>query len=609
VFRSLRWRIAIPYLGLILLVTLGLTLYLSERTREARSADLQDSLLSQARLVADGVAPLLSRAPAAALDPAAKRYAALLGARVTIISMDGTVLGESDQDPAQMDNHLLRPEVQQALGLGQGSSVRFSATLGYDMMYAAVAVVVNGDRAGIARVAVPLQQITDDANRLQEVLLVAGFFTALLAAGLALLGADRLARPVRQLTQVAERVAQGDLSARLLVSGEDDMAVLARSFNRMAAYLQDEVATLTEEESRLSTVLARMADGAVIVDDTGLVRLVNPAASRLLETSAESATGHSFAQAARDHRLIELWQRCQERGEEQTESLEADRHGRFLRAIVTPLQAAKPASYLVLLQDVTQVRRLETVRRDFVSNVSHELRTPLASLKALVDTLRDGALEDPPAARRFLDLIEAEVDAMTQMVQELLELARIESGRVPLHLARVPVAQVVEPAVDRLRTQADRAGVRLYVEVPSGLPLVSADTGRVQQVVTNLVHNAVKFTPAGGAVRVRAFGPCATLPATTPGDACPSSGGIVPAVVVAVTDTGVGIAADDLPRIFERFYKADKARGAGGTGLGLSIARHLIHAHGGCVWAESTEGRGSTFYFSLPCVNEQVTNT
>jgi two-component system phosphate regulon sensor histidine kinase PhoR len=284
---------------------------------------------------------------------------------------------------------------------------------------------------------------------------------------------------------------------------------------------------------------------------------------------------------ARDHRLIGLWQQCCARDEEQSEPVEAGRWGSFLQAIATPLQDAGPQACLVVLQDLTRVRRLETVRRDFISNISHELRTPLASLKALVDTLRDGALEDPPAAQRFLDRMETEVDALTQMVRELLELARIESGQVPFQLEQVTVAEIVSPSVERLRPQAERAKLQLTVELPPDLPPILADTERMQQVITNLVHNSIKFTPPGGAV---------TISATASGDE----------IVISVHDTGVGIPADDLPRIFERFYKADRARSGGGTGLGLAIAKHIVQAHKGRLWVESREGKESTFYVALP---------
>jgi two-component system phosphate regulon sensor histidine kinase PhoR len=288
----------------------------------------------------------------------------------------------------------------------------------------------------------------------------------------------------------------------------------------------------------------------------------------------------------RHHQLIELWKRCQQSGQEQAELLELGRQGLFLQAIVTPIQEAGAPAYLVILQDLTRLRKLETVRRDFVSNVSHELRTPLASIKALVDTLRDGALGDPSAARRFVDKIEVEANALTQLVEELLELARIESGRAPLQLQPVAVADMVVPPVERLRQQSERAGLVLKTALPADLPLVLADLERARQVVLNLVHNAIKFTPTGEI----------TVSAERAGDE----------VVIAVRDTGAGISPDDLPRIFERFYKADRARSGGGTGLGLAIARHIVQGHGGRIWAESIEGQGSTFYFTLRAAGEAI---
>jgi two-component system phosphate regulon sensor histidine kinase PhoR len=595
-FRSIRWRIAVPYVALILLTMLGLTLYISGQMRKARLEDLEAQLLTDARLLADSARPLLVAGEEdEALDALARHWAGLVEARMTIIGVDGTVLGESHEDRTQMDNHLLRPEVQQALAAGQGSSIRFSQTVGYEMMYAALPVTSEGQVVGIVRVALPLREIEATVSQARQIVLTAALITALLAVLLALLIAERSARPIRRLTEVAERMAEGDLSARLLPTSRDEMRQLTLAFNYMADQLDEKMTNLAGEQSRLTAVLEHMADGVLITDAAGQVQLINPAAAQLLGTTREAALGRSFVQVVRDHRLVEVWEGCRARSEEQITALELERLRLFLRVIVTPLQEAGRQNRLVILQDLTEIRRLDTMRRDFVSNISHELRTPLASLKALVDTLRDGALDDPPAAQRFLDRIETEVDALTQMVQELLELSRIESGQVPLRLVPTTVTEVVTLPVERLHPQAERAGLSLAIDLPPDLPPVLADAERGQQVVTNLVHNAIKFTQPGGQVTVRAYvaGDGGQSPATDPGR---------PEVVIKVTDTGVGIPADDLPRIFERFYKADRARSGGGTGLGLAIAKHIVQGHGGRIWAESVEGRGSTFYFSLPTV-------
>lgn len=581
-FRSIRWRIAFPFLALILPAMAALGIYISSLVEGTYLSGLQSRLTADARLISDALrADPAWNGLGEDLNAEAQRYADLLGARVTLIAADGAVLGESHEDRTQMDNHLFRPEVQQALREGQGVALRFSHTLGREMMYVAVPVITGGETAGFVRVALPLDQVRADVAQLRRTVLLATLLTVLGTAVLSIFIAEQSARPIRQLTEVVGRMAGGDLNARLLSTAHDEVGTLARAFNQMADRLRSTIVALTEEQERLNAILENMADGVLIADALGRVHLINPAAARLLGVEAHWAMGRSLAEVVRDHRIIGLWRACHERGQEQAETVEFDWREIFLQVVVTPLVEADRRTCLVVLQDLTRVRRLETVRRDFISNISHELRTPLASLKALVETLCEGALEDPPAARRFLGRMETELDALTQMVQELLELSRIESGRVPLRLEPVAVEEIVLPPLERLRPQAERAGLVLRVVLPSGLPQVRADGERVRQVVSNLVHNAIKFTPPGGDV---------TVTAEPMGNE----------VLVSVRDTGIGIPAEDLPRIFERFYKADRARSGGGTGLGLAIAKHIVQAHGGRIWAESFEGKGSTFYFSLP---------
>jgi len=580
-FRSIRSRIALPYVILILVAMAGLALYLTVLTENTHKADLRGRLQAEAMLLAEQLsAPDSWQWSRERLDALVAQFARNLGARVTVIARDGVVLSDSHEDPTRMENHLFRPEVQRALAVGVGSNIRYSETLGYDMLYMATVARTGEQVTRVVRLALPLRDIAADIAAVRRTALSATLLACALGILLAIIIAERTAQPVRQLTAAARRVAAGQLDTRLLLTGDDEVGALARAFNEMATKLDEQVATLTNERARLESVLTHMADGVLITDDAGQVVLANPAAARLLGIRAEEALGRSFAQVVRYHQIIDVWRRCRDSGEEQSRAVEVGRQHLFWHVIITPLQGIESAGYLVILQNLTQVRRLETVRRDFISNISHELRTPLASLKALVDTLRDGALEDPPAAQRFLSRIEVEVDAMTQMVQELLELSRIESGQVPLRLKPVDVAEVIALPVERLRPQAERAGLRLSLRLPSEEVRVLADQERIQQAVTNLVHNAIKFTPPGGEI---------TIAASRAGSE----------VVVAVQDTGVGISADDLPRIFERFYKADRARSGGGTGLGLAIAKHIVQSHGGRIWAESVEGQGSTFFFSL----------
>ncbi len=356
-----------------------------------------------------------------------------------------------------------------------------------------------------------------------------------------------------------------------------DLENLSSAVTSLTAAFNLQHATLESERSRLATVLDQITDGVLIADAHGLIQFANPAAGRLFQFA--NPLSHSIVEVVRNHQLVEAWRRCQQTGQMQSESVEVPTRHQFLQLVVIPDQHTSGS--LLLVQDLTRLRRLETVRRDFVSNLSHELRTPLASLRALAETLQDGALDDPPAARRFVDQIQIEVDALTQMVNELLELSKIESGRFLLDRSPMAACDLLASTAQRMQLQAERADLNLRVECADDLPNVQIDAQRLEQVLVNLIHNAVKFTRPGGEIILSAE---------------PDEGSIR----FAVRDTGVGIPADEVSRIFERFYRVDKSRAGNGTGLGLSIAKHIVEAHEGKIWVESAEGKGSTFYFTIP---------
>jgi two-component system phosphate regulon sensor histidine kinase PhoR len=411
------------------------------------------------------------------------------------------------------------------------------------------------------------------------------WFLVFLAGFLALLLAwlawrhIRLLRSLNRYAVLLHSMANGEKTVSDLPEDWPALEDLSNTVKDLALALRVRLSVVDAERQRLAAVLERMTDGVLIADSDGRITFANPAVERLFETGP--ALGRRVIEVLRQYQLVEAWQRSRESGEVQEESVEMPGRQRFLQLVVLPDR--QTGGSLLVVQDLTRIRRLETVRRDFISNISHDLRTPLASLKALTETLRDGALQDPKAARRFLGRIEIEVDALTQMAGEVLELSRIESGQVPLQLKPVPATSLLISAADRMRAQAERAGLTLNLGPDQELIEVLADPPRLEQVLVNLIHNAVKFTHPGGVVLLAAR--------AETGFVC-----------FSVSDNGAGIPTDDLERIFERFYKADRARSGGGTGLGLSIARHLVEAHGGKIWAESREGQGSTFYFTIPIV-------
>jgi two-component system phosphate regulon sensor histidine kinase PhoR len=386
-----------------------------------------------------------------------------------------------------------------------------------------------------------------------------------------------LRRKIDSYAQTLRRAGQEDEPGLSLPTDIKDIEALSNAVHTLAQTFTLRLSALETERARLAAILDQITDGVLIIDASGSIQMANPGAEKLF---GDNLNGRSVIIALRHHQLVETWRKCQQTGEPQSESVELPTSRKFLQ--LTAIPDRETGGALLMIQDLTRIRRLETVRRDFISNVSHELRTPLASLKALAETLQDGALDDPPAARRFLGRMQTEVDALTQMSTELLELSRIESGQVPLQLKPVSPEILLQSAADRMKAQTERAGLELSAECSQGLPSLPADSSRLEQVLVNLIHNALKFTPPGGEIR---------LYARRDGKY----------IRFDVSDTGAGIDPDDLPRIFERFYKADRARTkGGGTGLGLSIARHIVEAHGGKIWVESEPEKGSTFHFTIP---------
>jgi two-component system phosphate regulon sensor histidine kinase PhoR len=606
-FSSTWSRIALSY-ALLVLITAGvLAFLLGEEFQRREEESLRARLADQARAVAFTAAPLLAaEAGIAETNALAHKLAAILGTRVTLVRLNGTVAGDSQEDPSGMENHAGRPEVAQVLtgAAPLGSSVRYSTTVGRRLLYVAAPAYDPADPSrmvGVARVAYPMTSVEQAHGALWWNLALAVLLVTLPAALLGALLARSIAGPLSTLRQAASRFGSGDLRVRSSIAVTGEIGELSREFNLMAERLSGTIAQLTAERNRIAAIFEHMHEGILLTDPQGRVEAINPAAARVLGTTADRAIGQSLIRLTHSHRLHQALQAALDQranpdrpgqpGEAQT--LEVEMDGRTLTAVVTPVpsSAGGDTNGLVVLHDVTELRRLERARRDFVANISHELRTPLASIKLLVETLNTAIHEDPQAAQDFLRRIDIELDGLTQLVRELLELSRIESGHVRLERRLVPAGELVHEAAGRLRAQAERAGLVLGVQAPGpGEPplLVYADAERIEQVLVNLLHNAIKFTPPGGQIVLRA-------------EAGPDAG----EVVFSVADTGIGIPPEDLPRIFERFYKVDKARTGtrdrdGGTGLGLSIARHIVQAHGGRIWAESTPGIGSTFYFTLP---------
>jgi two-component system phosphate regulon sensor histidine kinase PhoR len=576
--RALSTRLALTYAGLVVLIMLALGWSLAGTVRAFSIAQIREDLSRRTESAADTLEPLLVSPPAEELADEVAELAAISRARVSVLRPDGTVLADSGGTTAMEANEANRPEIREALQSGEGIAQRAGGADGESFLYAARRV---GDGAAIVRLGIPLDEAGVLVQDIQRQIAIAALLAAALMSGAGWFVARRIGAALEDLRAQATAVAAGSLDASVVPVATRELGDVGRAFNVMTARLRETVSEREQMRVRLEATLANLSDGVLITDERGRVVHVNAAARSMLAITGPVAQ-EPFVEVARDHELAAMVSAALDStGEVQEQVVHHGRSGRLLQAAARLLDATSERIGVVVLRDITELRRLEAVRRDFVANVSHELRTPLTSIRALVETLEAGAIDDPSVSADFLARIVAEVDRLAAMVDELLDLARLESGRLQLSLDRVESRALVEHAIQRLTPQIERAGLSVEATFPPQTLAVIADRDRIEQVLLNLIHNAIKFTPSGGTITL-----CVR-------DA-------EPFVEFQVRDTGVGVSPDDMPRLFERFYKTDRARRSEGTGLGLAIAKHIVQGHSGAIWAEPNPGGGTVFIFRLP---------
>ena len=583
-FRSIRWRIIFWF---VLLIVVSMTVFgilLTNSVKNTQLANLAKQLENEARIVSEVCLPYLSNtADIDDIDALIKTLGADIEERITIIAIDGTVIGDSDEAPVSMENHSMRPEVKEALASGYGESTRYSTTLNEKMMYVAIAISDGEDVFGITRMALPVTQVDKLVSNIINTIIVATIVTAALIIILILVITPITTRPITEITKAARRISDGNFDYKITSGGSDESEQLARAFNEMSLKIKNMIEEINADRAELSTILENMTDGIIMTDRDGNVTLINTACMKILNIEGAVTTVKPLIEVFRDHQLSEILKQCLNTGKQQTTQFESIALKKFIQAIAIPISSDGLNGALILLQDLTELRSLQTTRRELIGNISHEFRTPLAGIKAMTQTLQDGAIEEHDTAKDFLSRIEGEVDSLTQMVSELTELSRIESGKVELKTEIVDINKLIEEVLAQLKPQADRQKLALKCEFKSGQLPVKADRERIRQVIINLIHNAIKFSKQGQTITA----------------ASKKEGTYA---VIEIRDEGIGISKDDLSHIFERFYKADKSRSGQGTGMGLAIAKHLVKAHGGAISATSEEGKGTTITFTLPLV-------
>ncbi len=588
--KKLIWQLYPSYLLLVLLTLTATGWYAGRSMRSFYMTQTRRNLLNQAHLLTDYFAPLLlDPLRHAELDRRCKAAGGKVPTRLTVILPDGRVVGDSEAITEQMENHGDRPEIRQALQGADGTAIRFSGTLRQRMLYVALPVIEKGAVKGVVRSSIATDAIDRQLRTIQLQIALGGVIIAVLASLVCLAISRRITRPIEAMRQGAARYAQGDLSHRLHPPATLELAGLAIAMNRMAHELEQRIQAVIRQRNETQAVLASMVEGVVALDPEERIMDLNEAAAGLLNRSMDFLRGRSIQEVMRNRDLHRMVRSTLSEGVNTQGDITLHQNGaQVLNIHCTSLREPGGASMgaLLVINNVTRLRHLENMRSDFAANVSHEIKTPLTAIQGFVETLLHDSVDDPAEAHRFLGIIQKHVNRLTAVIDDLMHLSRLEQDQRsrPLALERGSVADVIHTAAGLCRKKAGEKEIAVQVACEEGLA-ADMDAELMEQAVVNLLDNAIKYSPSGSRIEVEAR--------RTETE-----------IWIQVRDEGMGIPARHLSRLFERFYRVDKARSRnmGGTGLGLAIVKHIIQAHGGQAAVESTLGRGSTFSLKLPAV-------
>ncbi|MDI3547854.1 MAG: two-component system, OmpR family, phosphate regulon sensor histidine kinase PhoR [Halanaerobiales bacterium] len=583
---SLRKQFLLLFIFIQVLVLVGLMLYLNHNEREFYLNQLKRNLVHESRLILDNEKLDLTRPPAE-LDSWIKELGDKIDKRITVITREGLVIADSAYDPAEMDNHINRPEINEVLeGNKTGLSIRRSKTLEKEMFYLTLPIKVQGEIVGFIRLSKSLRDINSVIRKNIINYLIFLFITLIITLLLLWKFSKDIINPLNQVANLAGKLARGNFQERInLKNYKNEIGTLARMFNFMAAQLENKINEISEEKNRAEAILTSMVDGLIATDRDKKIRIINPAARKMFAIEEKEIKGKELIEVVRHHEIDRFLENSLLNNQVLSEEIVIQKdEKRIFRCNFAPItnERDQVIGGIIVLNDISELRRLEQVRTEFVANVSHELRTPLTSIIGYIDTIMENEIQDPSTIDRFLRIIKTEADRLALLIRDLLDLSRLEGKNRQPELYPSDLQKLIKKTSLILGDKAEEKDIHLKTEVEDDLPPVKMVPEQIELALTNLIDNGIKYTPEGGEVIIRAF--------TNQNR-----------VIVEVEDNGIGIPEEEQERIFERFYRVDKARSRalGGTGIGLSIVKHIIKNHQSEIEVESMPGEGSVFRFYL----------
>jgi two-component system phosphate regulon sensor histidine kinase PhoR len=583
--KKISWKLFLTYIIIIITFTISIELLATFHLRNYYIDHLASDLESTANLIKDFLYQDITENNLFQLKSKTEALGKEIKTRITIIDTKGRVLSDSEESSTQMDTHSDRPEIKEALLGKTGKSIRYSFTLEINMLYIAIPMVKDNQILSIVRLALPLTEVSKNIAYLRQIIFSSTIISLLIASLISLIISLNITRPIKEMTEISQRISKGDFSKKLEIRSQDEIGQLSLALNQMSEDLENKIKIISEDKNKMEIILSSVIEGIAAIDQKGKFILCNDAFEKIINLSQIKVLGRFHWEIIRNNQLNELLKETIHQGQTSTQEITIlFPQEKIFFASSTPLGEKENIwGAVVVLNDITQIKRLEKMREEFVANVSHELRTPLTSIQGFIETLKDGAIKDPEKTQHFLKIIEKQSNRLNNLVEDILKLSKIESQEIVVNLQSTNLKDLLDKVIAEFKEKIILKKIQININISPQFPLLKVDPEQIELALGNLLDNAIKYTPEKGEISISFL--------EREKD-----------IYLEITDNGIGISQEHLPRIFERFYRVnkDRSRDLGGTGLGLAIVKHIVKVHKGTIGVDSNPGKGSKFFIILP---------